>query len=69
MSYCRFENTSHDLQDCVDALDTILCGGGENEYGDTLSDTEEYYAKRMYEQAKEYVDNYEQYMFLKENTK
>ena len=36
MSYCRFENTARDLQDCVDALDT-LSHDGRNEYGDQLS--------------------------------
>lgn len=39
MSYCRFENTYRDLQDCYDALsETDL---------DDLSDTERKYAKRL----------------------
>ena len=32
MSYCRFENTTRDLNDCVDAL--------QNDSVNTLSDTE-----------------------------
>lgn len=27
MSYCRFQNTSKDLDDCADALDELLSGG------------------------------------------
>jgi hypothetical protein len=29
MSYCRFENTSKDLADCVDALEELSVGNGE----------------------------------------
>ena len=36
LSYCRFENTARDLQDCVDALNT-LSHDGRNEYGEQLS--------------------------------
>ena len=36
MSYCRFENTARDLQDCVDALNA-LSHDGRNEYGDKIS--------------------------------
>ena len=39
MSYCRFENTYRDLQDCLNAL---------NNYGpDNLSDSELKFAKMM----------------------
>ena len=36
MSYCRFENTARDLQDCVDALNA-LSNDGRNECGEQLS--------------------------------
>ncbi len=36
MSYCRFENTARDLQECIDALDT-LSADGKDAYGDKLS--------------------------------
>jgi len=41
MSYCRFENTANALQDCVDAIDTMLQNNGKNEYGETLSEYEQ----------------------------
>lgn len=60
MSYCRFENTYKDLQDCYD-----------NWYGDDaypeddyeardkdLSSTEANYRKRLYELCLEIVDTY-----------
>lgn len=37
MSYCRFENTLADLEDCLDHI------------GDELSDTEEYARQRLVE--------------------
>jgi len=57
MSYCRFENTYSDFDDCLDALSS---GGLES-----LSDSERHYAERIYELAKSYVGVYE--MNLQEN--
>ena len=39
MSYCRFENTARDLQECIDALDTLSVDG-KDAYGDKLSSYE-----------------------------
>lgn len=52
MSYCRFENTANDLQDCVDALDECM---GELS---SLSKAEERAARRIIELAKAIVDDY-----------
>lgn len=49
MSYCRFENTTSDLRDCVDAL----------EYGDLpTSTTEIHAARRMAKLCKAYLAAY-----------
>ncbi len=47
MSYCRFENTSNDLQDCLDAI----YNGETNE----LNDYEQRGLRRILEIAKEIV--------------
>lgn len=52
MSYCRFENTSSDFADCVNAL-------REEELSD-LSREERLAAKQLYELAQEYVQLYEE---------
>ena len=36
LSYCRFENTANALQDCLDAVETMLDHKGKNEYGEAL---------------------------------
>ena len=51
MSYCRFENTYADLQDCYDALwEKSL---------DELSETERKYAKRLIEMCRNIADDFE----------
>lgn len=50
MSYCRFENTYQDLQDCYDAL-------GEKSL-DELSDSEKKYAKKLIQMCKEIADDF-----------
>jgi hypothetical protein len=52
MSYCRFQNTAGDLEDCVDALKEI----GELE---ELSDSERSYAERMKSICENYLEEYE----------
>jgi hypothetical protein len=47
MSYCRFENTSRDLQDCLDAM-------AEREIND-MSDYEKRAFESMREQCEEYI--------------
>ena len=48
MSYCRFENTYRDMQDCVDAL--------EEEGFESLSENEKYYAKMLLKLSKELAE-------------
>lgn len=46
MSYCRFENTYSDFQDCITAI----------EEEDELSSTEETYMLKLRDLAQEYID-------------
>jgi hypothetical protein len=57
MSYCRFENTSRDLQDCIDAVEIMLDHKGKNEYGEALYGTE----KVAFEEMIELCDNFSNY--------
>lgn len=56
MSHCRFQNTTQDLQDCIDALDTMLNNNGKDEDGETLSKNEENAMIDMIEQASYFVE-------------
>lgn len=47
MSYCRFENTYRDLQDCADHL------------GDSLSDRESRFRERMVELCQNIIDEWD----------
>lgn len=49
MSYCRFENTCTDLQDCVEVLE-YKC-----EFQD-LSKSEQHYALKMRDLCKQYLE-------------
>lgn len=49
MSYCRFENTSQDLQDCFN----YLC---KHETLDDLSNSEKCFAKRLLQMCVEIAD-------------
>jgi|TARA_B100001059_G_C17787253_1_gene557891 hypothetical protein len=40
MSYCRFENTASDLQDCLDAVEELINYNGKNSYGEVLNESE-----------------------------
>ena len=40
MSYCRFENTASDLQDCLDAVEELINYNGKNSYGVVLNESE-----------------------------
>jgi hypothetical protein len=64
MSYCRFENTSHALKDCVDVLQEEL----DNLDGWDLkqSETEFVAAKRMVSLCKRYVELYEELVEVRE---
>ena len=52
MSYCRFENTNLDLQDCIDAVEQMINTGGADEDGDFLSHREERHFEEMIENAR-----------------
>ena len=54
MSYCRFENTSNDLQDCVYAMDDAYTLADMD-----LSKTEMRSMQRMRELCQEFLDHYE----------
>jgi hypothetical protein len=47
MSYCRFENTYRDFQDCLEAL--------ENDGIESLSDNERYYAEKLLNLSKKLI--------------
>lgn len=54
MSYCRFENTSIDLRDCVGAMEEV------DKIGDLdLSQYEMSACKRMAQLAQEFLEQYE----------
>jgi len=40
MSYCRFENTASDLQDCLDAVEELINYNGKNSYGEVSNESE-----------------------------
>lgn len=50
MSYCRFENTYGDLQDCYDAL-------SEKDL-DELSESEKKYAKKLIKMCRDIADDF-----------
>jgi len=51
MSYCRFENTSRDLDDCSEALENFLYGDEE------ISESEQKYACDMLAKAVEMLEH------------
>lgn len=56
MSYCRFQNTSNDLQDCIDALDNYIEDMLEDEDELTnLSKNEKRAAEDMRQQCETYI--------------
>lgn len=54
MSYCRFKNTLQDLIDCVNALDGVVYEG------ESISESEWKYAKRMKEWCERFVETFEE---------
>jgi hypothetical protein len=54
MSYCRFQNTAIDLQDCAYALDTA------DDFEDLdLSNDEQRACDRMYQLCQDFISSYE----------
>ena len=58
MSYCRFQNTSNDLQDCIDSLDNF--DASEEEGLSSLSENERRAAEDMYQQCETYIRIFEE---------
>lgn len=58
MSYCRFQNTLEDLRDCVYEMDEAY-----NLQDMDLSTEEAHAAKRLYQFAKQYVEQFERLTF------
>ena len=54
MSYCRFYNTSHDLRDCLDALEDI------SSFSDIESEDEDRAIHRIAALAQLYLRRYEE---------
>lgn len=52
MSYCRFQNTKLDLQDCIDAVDVMLNNNGVDEDNNQLSRQEKNAMIEMIEMAR-----------------
>jgi hypothetical protein len=52
MSYCRFQNTKLDLQDCIDAVDVMLNNNEVDEHEDHLSRQEKNAMIEMIEMAR-----------------
>ena len=69
MSYCRFENTSADLQDCIDAVETMLNNNGKDEHGEELSRSELRSFRDMIQQASYFMDMAESLDELLEDNK
>lgn len=58
MSYCRFENTSGDLQDCIDSLENPEYP--KDDLLENLSDRERTAADEMREQCETYIRIYDE---------
>ena len=56
MSYCRFENTFRDLEDCVDAIVN----------DEDISEREANFAHRMRNLCEEYIQAYDEWEELQE---
>lgn len=54
MSYCQFENTLKNLEQCHDTLDEMVNDGGEK-----LSETELRYAKRLVDMCANIIELFE----------
>ena len=62
MSYCRFQNTVMDFEDCLNDLkERASTCGGINEYGDKLSSEERRSAEQLARLSKDYLDAYAEF--------
>jgi hypothetical protein len=53
MSYCRFENTVNDMDDCINVLYDVVYDGEE------ISDSEKSYAKRFITLCKKVAEEFD----------
>lgn len=53
MSYCRFQNTGSDFEDCIEAMEEAMWIGGMD-----LSEEEARAMDEMYEQAQRFIEKY-----------
>jgi hypothetical protein len=58
MSYCRFENTYQDLQDCYDALQE---SGSVNELEKDRNEYEKKYVRKLVEMCKNIAEEFGDY--------
>ena len=66
MTYCRFQNTSKDLQDCIDAVEQMINNDGCDEYNEHLSRDEKRAFEEMVEQARYFFETGEQLLDILE---
>ena len=59
MSYCRFQNTSGDLRDCLEAMQELINNNGVGEHGERLSQKELSAMHNMRPIAEEFLELYE----------
>ena len=59
ISYRRFEDTSKDLKDCLEAMQKLINNKGVDEHGDTLSKTEISGMHNMRPMVEEFIELYE----------
>ena len=59
ISYRRFEDTSRDLRDCLEAMQELINNKGVDEHGDTLSKTEISGMHNMRPMVEEFIELYE----------
>lgn len=57
MSYCRFENTSNDLEDCIRALRDLI----EDSEDDLPSESEMSAMENMQSQCRRFLERYAQF--------
>lgn len=61
LSYCMFENTSHDLQDCLYHMDEGLAEGCDmQEFVSDMSSHEKMSMERMVKQCRSFINKYEE---------
>ena len=66
MTYCRFQNTSKDLQDCIDAVEQMTNNDGCDEFNEHLSRDEKRAFEEMVEQARYFFETGEQLLDILE---